>query len=133
MGRTITPATPGHPYDNGIYQADTIYTPEPGIATSDLPAMCGQLAPVGETTRCLRLIRTWHLHSDLADITKDINSLSRMRNAWRARNLIGNIEFRIRRLTYQIATWEIPACACGNRALAQPTHNLEEIYPACTC
>lgn len=133
MGRIITPGTPGHPYDNSIRQADTRYIPTLLVTVDDLTPMCGQLAPVGQTTQCMRLIRTWHLHSDLAEIEKNLASLGRMRNDWKARNLIGWIEFRIRRLEYQRITWELPTCACGPRALSEPTHDIESIYPPCTC
>jgi hypothetical protein len=133
MGRIITPATPGHPCDDGIYQADARYTPTLPVAVNDLPPMCGRFAPVGQVTQCLRLIRTWHLHTDLADIERQLTILARMRTDWKARNLIGNIEFRIRRLQYQLATWDLPTCACGPRALPEPTHDVESVYPLCTC
>jgi hypothetical protein len=134
MGRTISTRTPGKPYDDGIYQADTRYTPQaPDINT--IPLMCGQSAPSGRTTHCLRLIRTQSLHRDLADIVREIATLSRMRNDWKARNLIGWVEFSIRRFTYQLATWELPECTCAadGLALTELTHDLELTYPPCTC
>lgn len=132
MGRTITIPTPNHPYDDGIYQADTRYAPT-ALAVDNLPPMCGQIAPVGETTRCLRLIRTMHLHTDTAEINRNIASITRMRNDWKARNLIGWVEFATRRLNFQHTTWDLPECTCGDRALPTPTHDLEQVYPACTC
>jgi hypothetical protein len=133
MGRTINPATPGNPYDNGIYQADTRYVPVPALAVDGLPGMCGQAPPVGTGTECRRLTLTRHLHSDLTEINRETGRLPRMRNDWRARNLIGWIEFANRRLAYQFATWDLPACTCGDQAFPEATHDLNATYPACTC
>lgn len=132
-GRTISARTPGSPYDNGIYQAGTRYTPAVGVAAEDLLPMCGQIANFDQTTHCLRLIRTVHLHRDLEEINRNLASLNRMRNDWRARNLIGWIEFAIRRLTFQMTEWDFPVCTCADRALASPTHDLEQVYPTCSC
>lgn len=133
MGRVICPANPGSSYDSEIRQADTRYTPTLSITVEDLPGLCGQQPGVGQSQPCRRLGLAQHLHRDLAEIRREIAALSRMRSDWRARNLIGWIEFATRRLEFQMATWEFPPCACGDRAFPEPTHDLEASYPDCTC
>ena len=137
-GRWITtPATPGQPYDDGIYRAlPGVTTPAPLVITiADLPGMCGPQRGQGDavTPLCGRLNRTYQLHSLLADIEKDRARLGRMRNAFGISNLIGHIEFAQRRLAHYLATWEIAECTHGGHAFAELTHDLEMVYPPCTC
>lgn len=137
-GRWInTPATPGHPYDDGIYRAAPGVT-EPApltITLADLPAYCGPIRGHGDTvTRdCRRNNLAHQLHGLLDDIVRDRTRITRMRSAYGRANLIGYVEFAQRRLAYYLATWSIPACAHGDQAFTEPTHDTERALPACTC
>lgn len=137
-GRWInTPATPNHPYDNGIYRAlPGTTTPAPlTITIDDLPTMCGPQRGHGDdvTRDCRRNNMAYQLHGLLADIDADRARLPRLRKAYARENLIGHIEFAQRRLAFYLATWELPACAHGDQALSTGTHDVYAILPACTC
>jgi hypothetical protein len=53
---TITPGTPGHPYDNGIHRPADRTLPPPTVTTEDLPAYCGPLTDMNRGQRCRRRI-----------------------------------------------------------------------------
>lgn len=131
----IAQATPGHPYDDGIYRALTPVIGAPTVTVEDLPGMCGPIRGHGDDTTplCRRNAMAYQLHGLLADIERDRARLARMRKDFAKCNLIGHIEFCERRLAFYLATWDLGGCTHGDTALNATTHDVEAVLPACTC
>jgi hypothetical protein len=129
--RTISARTPNAPYDNGIYQAATRALPAATVTLADLPAYCGPLTDMGRDQRCPRTSKVYRLHTVLDEITRERARQPRVRRDDRARNLAGWVAFAERRLAYYLATWQLPACGCGDNAFAEPTRDTEAALPAC--
>jgi hypothetical protein len=136
-GRWITtPATPAHPYDDGIYRAlpGTTAPAALTIAVEDLPAYCGPLRGHGGTTPdCRRNNLAYQLRILHDEITAYRGRITRSRTARSRENLIGFVEFAQRRLAFYLSTWEIPTCTHGDHAFATPTRDTEQALPPCTC
>ncbi len=130
---TISARTADAPYDNGIYRPATPELPAATITLADLPAYCGRMTDMGRDQRCRRLALAYQLRTDFDQIADARARHGRLRRDFYRRNLAGWVAFAQRRLAYYLATWELPECACGDRALAAPTHDTEAVLPDCTC
>ncbi|MER7331707.1 MULTISPECIES: hypothetical protein [unclassified Micromonospora] len=136
MRRVLTTPTPGHPYDNGIYQAATRDLPAATVTESELPAYCCRMRLHGETgPECRRTNLVWQLRSEFEQITRERARVARVRSDWRARNLVGWVEFAERRLRFYLGAWTLPPECAGapERRFAEPVRDSETVLPACTC
>lgn len=132
----ISPPTQGSPYDNGIYRALTPDLPAATVTDSELPAFCCRIRGHGEGgTECRRTNLVFHLWTDYAQIARERARVRRLRSEWKARNLIGWIEFAERRLRHQMTTWKLPECTGEESRRFTPgeVRDVETALPVCTC
>lgn len=135
MRRVITAPTPGHPYDNGIYQATTRELPPLTVAEAELPAYCCRKRGHGEDgPECRRTNLADQLRAEFDDISRYRARAARNRSDRQARNLIGWVEFGERRLRHYLNTWTLPECTGAEvRRFAEPVRDRETALPVCTC